>query len=153
MHNRFKAIITIMVAIFVISSFSFIVTANTLDNSGTVTNSKGTYAWEYYDDDTLVITPDSYKTNLLIDKDDLPAGVLTSSTTVKIDVSNLFTYVSSQNGYMYIYGDNCPAQNLVFCGSTLNNFWNMNIYNFEKINSFRFETETTFYWIGFYNCQ
>ena len=153
MRNRFKAIITIMVAIFVISSISFIVSAATQVDAGSVTTAKGSYTWEYFDDDTLIIRPDTYKTTLIIDKDDLPGDYLNSSTTVQIDVSNLYTQGHNKTGNIQVYGDNCPSGNIVISGSTLDNFYNMVFYNFSNLNTIRFEKETTLYWIGLTNCN
>jgi hypothetical protein len=153
MRNRFKAIITIMVAIFVISSISFIVSAASQVDAGSVTTAKGSYTWEYFDDNTLIIRPDTYKTTLIIDKYDLPGDYLNSSTTVHIDVSNLYTQGHNKTGNIHVYGDNCPSGNIVISGSTLDNFYNMVFYNFSNLNTIRFEKETTLYWIGLTNCN
>ena len=153
MHNRFKAIITFMVAIFVISSISFIVSAASQVDAGSVTTAKGSYTWEYFDDDTLIIRPDTYKNTIIIDKYDLPGDYLNSSTTVQIDVSNLYTQGHNKTGNIHVYGDNCPSGNIVISGSTLDNFYNMVFYNFSNLNTIRFEKETTLYWIGLTNCN
>ena len=153
MRNRIKAIISFMAAVFVISSFSIIVSANTKIDSGTVSNAKGSYNWEYYEDNLLVITPK--KADLLIDEADLPSGYLTSSTTIHIDVSNLYnhSYLGYQYGWFNVYGDGCPTGNIEISGKTLYNFYNMTFRNFPILSSVSFQEDTSFYWIGLYDCN
>ena len=153
MRNRIKAIISFMAAVFVISSFSIIVSANTKIDSGTVSNDKGSYNWEYYEDNLLVITPKN--SDLLIDEADLPSGYLTSSTTIHIDVSNLYnhSYLGYQYGLLNVYGDGCPTGNIEISGKTLYNFFNMTFRNFPILSSVSFQEDTSFYWIGLYDCN
>ena len=109
MRNRFKAIITIMVAIFVISSISFIVSAATQVDAGSVTTAKGSYTWEYFDDDTLIIRPDTYKTTIIIDKDDLPhiferfyKGKNADENSVGIGLSMSKSIIEKCGGYIKV---------------------------------------------------
>ena len=121
MRSFVKKIASVLVAVFVISSLSMMVSASgevLYQGSVNKNETNNHYTWEYCEGDTLKIYPTS--NNLGIHLYDLPSSVqslFSYRTKVVIDVSNI-NGSSFRYSHMYIYGDqDCTVGNVFITGS------------------------------------
>ncbi len=134
MKKYLKCLVSLLIAVFVMSSISIIASASSIVDSGTVNNSyrpyglgefNYSYTWKYYDNDTLIILPST--SNLYINVNDLTDYMktrLTSNTKITIDCSLEIN--------LKIFGQECPASNFTFVGTDLNF---LDFYDFSALNS------------------
>ena len=148
MRSFVKKIASVLAAAFIISSFSMLVSASTLLDSGTVSGGHGSFSWEYYSDKTLKIYP---STNYLyIYETDFPSVSLGYETTIYIDVSNLDP---NQNwSFLNVYGYDCPCCYFVVGGSTLADARNISFYGFDALESIVFDDEANLDYVSINNC-
>lgn len=150
MRSLIKKLVTVMVAAFVVSMFSMIVSANTLISSGHVTANYCSYSWEYYSDDLLKLYPEGWLIN--IDENDLPSINLSSNTTIYIDVSNIHIDPVYRSA-LSIHGANCPSYNLIIGGDGISDgFYNISIHDFDSLESVYFDDDAYIDWVGIYDC-
>ncbi len=136
MQKLYKRLVSLMIAVFVISSVPIIASASEAVTSGSVSNSYRyynddpidySYTWKYYDNDTLVIQPSTV--DLYINVNDLSEYMstrITSNTMITIDCS--------LTDVLMIRGEDCPASNLTFVGDKLNCFELCNFRALDSIN-------------------
>ena len=148
MRSFFKKIASVLAAAFVISSLSMMVSANTLLDSGTVSGGHGSFSWEYYVNDTIVIKP---STNYLyIYETDFPLVSLGHETTIYIDVSNLDPY--NNWSFLNVYGNGCPCDYIVIGGSTLEDAQSISFDGFDTLESVVFVDEANLNYVSISNC-
>ena len=136
MQKLYKRLVSLMIAIFVISSIPIIASASEAVTSGSVNNSyrhylEGdvdySYTWKYYDNDTLVILPSSYYLYINVnDLSDYMKTRFTSNTKITIDCS--------LNNALMILGDDCPASDLTFVGDDLSGFGLFDFHELKSVN-------------------
>ena len=148
MRSFVKKIASVLAAAFIISTFSMLVSASTLLDSGTVFGGHGSFSWEYYSDKTLKIYP---STNYLyIYESDFPSISLGYETTIYLDVSNLDP---NQNwSFLSVYGYDCPCCYFVVGGSTLADARNISFYGFDALESVVFDDEANLDYVSINNC-
>ncbi len=148
MRSFVKKIASVLAAAFIISTFSMLVSASTLLDSGTVFGGHGSFSWEYYSDKTLKIYP---STNYLyIYESDFPSISLGYETTIYIDVSNLDPY--NTWSFLSVYGYDCPCCYLVIGGSTLEDAQSISFNGFDALESVVFDDETNLNYVSISNC-
>ena len=148
MRSFVKKIASVLAAAFIISTFSMLVSASTLLDSGTVSGGHGSFSWEYYVNDTIVIKP---STNYLyIYETDFPSVSLGHETTIYIDVSNLDPY--NTWSFLSVYGYGCPCDYIVIGGSTLEDAQSISFNGFDSLESVVFVDEANLNYVSISNC-
>ena len=155
MRSFVKKIASFLVAVFVISSLSMMVSASgevLYQGSVNKNETNNHYTWEYCEGDTLKIYPTS--NNLGIHLCDLPSSVqslFSYRTKVVIDVST----VNEPNGkfnHMYIYGDeDCTVCNIFVTGNA-NKFYAYHFSDMPSLMTVNFPKDTDILTLSFYNC-
>ena len=155
MRSFVKKIASVLVAVFVISSLSMMVSASgevLYQGSVNKNETNNHYTWEYCEGDTLKIYPTS--NNLGIHLCDLPSSVqslFSYRTKVVIDVST----VNEPNGkfnHMYIYGDeDCTVCNIFVTGNA-NKFYAYHFSDMPSLMTVNFPKDTDILTLSFYNC-
>ena len=151
MRSFVKKIASVLAAVFVISSLSMMVSANTLVGSGTVTPQySGSFDWEYYSNNLLKLYPTDIRIN--INKNDFPSGYLTDETTVYIDLSYVQSLDYDDLRYFVFYGSNCPSGNIIVGGENVSQFDDFSFYDFSYLEEIYFDDDVSLQWLGLFNC-
>ncbi len=139
MQKLYKRLVSLMIAVFVISSVPIIASASEAVTSGSVNNHYAShtadysYTWEYYVNDTIVIKPSTEDVYINVnDLTDYMKTRFTSNTKITIDCSS--------EKILTIYGIDCPSGNLTFIGKDLAR---IELYNFHPLNYVNIDVDFT----------
>lgn len=153
MRSFLKKIASVLAAAFIISTFSMIVSAgNTLLDSGSVSNGRYAYTWEYYEGNTLKIYPMSSFLNInLNDLNDTVShniSVNSVALNVVIDLSQYSVY-----SFMNIYGNNtCPADTISITGYNDRDIYMVGINDFPNLSTVNLKSGTSLSYLNISNC-